>query len=143
MATKSNENIKTEEKFIIDFESFEKSELSVNFLIIDKFFDVSDRKDLMSLSVSELLKKISEIEKDMEEKPENHLLKKFVLPGTSLIEAVFRILILNGNKGMSISEMEEQLKIAWATVIYLKSYTQETIAQMLLSENEYFIVKED
>lgn len=143
MATKSNENIKTEEKFIIDFESFEKSELSVNFLIIDKFFDVSDRKDLMSLSVSELLKKISEIEKDIEEKPENHLLKKFVLPGTSLIEAVFRILILNGNKGMSILEMEEQLKIAWATVIYLKSYTQETIAQMLLSENEYFIVKED
>jgi hypothetical protein len=143
MATKSNENIKTEEKFIIDFESFEKSELSVNFLIIDKFFDVSDRKDLLSLSVSELLKKISEIEKDIDEKPENHLLKKFVLPGTSLIEAVFRILILNGNKGMSIAEMEEQLKIAWATVIYLKSYTQETIAEMLLSENEYFIVKED
>ena len=143
MATKSNENIKTEEKFIIDFESFEKSELSVNFLIIDKFFDVSDRKDLLSLSVSELLKKISEIAKDLEEKPENHLLKKFILPGTSLIEAVFRILILNGNKGMSIAEMEEQLKIAWATVIYLKSYTQETISEMLISENEYFIVKED
>ena len=143
MATKSNENIKTNEKFVIDFESFEKSELSLNFLIIDKFFDVSDRKDLLSLSVSELLKKISEIEKDLEEKPENHLLKKFVLPGTSLIEAVFRILILNGNKGMSIAEMEEQLKIAWATVIYLKSYTQETISEMLISENEYFIVKED
>ncbi|MBC78683.1 MAG: hypothetical protein CL745_03645 [Chloroflexi bacterium] len=143
MATKSNENIKTDEKFVIDFESFEKSELSLNFLIIDKFFDVSDRKDLLSLSVSELLKKISEIEKDLEEKPENHLLKKFVLPGTSLIEAVFRILILNGNKGMSIAEMEEQLKIAWATVIYLKSYTQETISEMLISENEYFIVKED
>ena len=143
MATKSNENIKTDEKFVIDVESFEKSELSLNFLIIDKFFDVSDRKDLLSLSVSELLKKISEIEKDLEEKPENHLLKKFVLPGTSLIEAVFRILILNGNKGMSIAEMEEQLKIAWATVIYLKSYTQETISEMLISENEYFIVKED
>ena len=143
MATKSNENIKTDEKFVIDFESFEKSELSLNFLIIDKFFDVSDRKDLLSLSVSELLKKISEIEKDLEEKPENHLLKKFVLPGTSLVEAVFRILILNGNKGMSIAEMEEQLKIAWATVIYLKSYTQETISEMLISENEYFIVKED
>ena len=142
MTTKSNENIKTEEKFVIDFESFEKSELSLNFLIIDKFFDISDRKNLLSLSVSDLLKKVSEIDKDMEEKPDNHLLKKFVLPGTSLIEAVFRILILNGNKGMSINEMEEQLKIAWATVIYLKSYTQSTILEMLLSENEYFIVKE-
>ena len=142
MTTKSNENIKTEEKFVIDFESFEKSELSLNFLSIDKFFDNSDRKNLLSLSVSDLLKKVSEIDKDMEEKPDNHLLKKFVLPGTSLIEAVFRILILNGNKGMSINEMEEQLKIAWATVIYLKSYTQSTILEMLLSENEYFIVKE-
>ena len=142
MTTKSNENIKTEEKFVIDFESFEKSELSLNFLIIDKFFDISDRKNLLSLSVSDLLKNVSEIDKDMEEKTDNHLLKKFVLPGTSLIEAVFRILILNGNKGMSINEMEEQLKIAWATVIYLKSYTQSTILEMLLSENEYFIVKE-
>ena len=44
---------------------------------------------------------------------------------------------------MSIPEMEENLKIAWATVIYLKSYTQETILEMLLSENEYFIVKQD
>ena len=89
------------------------------------------------------MKKISEIDKDLDDKSDDHLLKKFVLPGTSLIEAVFRILILNGNKAMSIPEMEENLKIAWATVIYLKSYTQETILEMLLSENEYFIVKQD
>ena len=44
---------------------------------------------------------------------------------------------------MGIPEMEEKLKIAWATVIYLKSYTQETISEMLISENEYFIKKSD
>ena len=143
MATKSNENIKTDLKFVIDFDSFDKSDLSLNFLIIDKFFETSDRKNMLSLSLNELLKKISEIDKDLDDKSDDHLLKKFVLPGTSLIEAVFRILILNGNKAMSIPEMEESLKIAWATVIYLKSYTQETILEMLLSENEYFIVKQD
>ena len=143
MATKSNENIKTDLKFVIDFDSFDKSDLSLNFLIIDKFFETSDRKNMLSLSLNELLKKISEIDKDLDDKSDDHLLKKFVLPGTSLIEAVFRILILNDNKAMSIPEMEENLKIAWATVIYLKSYTQETILEMLLSENEYFIVKQD
>ena len=132
MATKSNENIKTDLKFVIDFDSFDKSDLSLNFLIIDKFFETSDRKNMLSLSLNELLKKISEIDKDLDDKSDDHLLKKFVLPGTSLIEAVFRILILNGNKAMSIPEMEESLKIAWATVIYLKSYTQETILEMLL-----------
>lgn len=143
MTTSGKEDIKTDDKFIIDFEAFEKSELSINFIIIEKFFDLSERKTLMSLSTKELLAKVNDIDKDLDEKPEDHLLKKFVLPGTSLIEAVFRILILNGNKGMTINKMEEKLKIAWATVIYLKSYTNENISEMLVSENEYFIKKQD
>ena len=143
MTTSGKEDIKTDDKFIIDFEAFEKSELSSNFIIIEKFFDLSERKTLMSLSTKELLAKVNDIDKDLDEKPEDHLLKKFVLPGTSLIEAVFRILILNGNKGMTINQMEEKLKIAWATVIYLKSYTNENISEMLVSENEYFIKKQD
>ena len=143
MTTSGKEDIKTDDKFIIDFQAFEKSELSINFIIIEKFFDLSERKTLMSLSTKELLAKVKDIDKDLDEKPEDHLLKKFVLPGTSLIEAVFRILILNGNKGMTINQMEEKLKIAWATVIYLKSYTNENISEMLVSENEYFIKKQD
>ena len=143
MTTSGKEDIKTDDKFIIDFEAFEKSELSINFIIIEKFFDLSERKTLMSLSTKELLAKVKDIDKDLDEKPEDHLLKKFVLPGTSLIEAVFRILILNGNKGMTINQMEEKLNIAWATVIYLKSYTNENISEMLVSENEYFIKKQD
>ena len=143
MTTSGKEDIKTDDKFIIDFEAFEKSELSINFIIIEKFFDLSERKTLMSLSTKELLAKVKDIDKDLDEKPEDHLLKKFVLPGTSLIEAVFRILILNENKGMTINQMEEKLKIAWATVIYLKSYTNENISEMLVSENEYFIKKQD
>ena len=37
--------------------------------------------------------------------------------------------------------METNLREAWATVIYLKSYTHDTIARMLNSSNEYFIKK--
>ena len=53
------------------------------------------------------------------------------------------LLILNHNNPMSISEMEKSLKKAWATVIYLKSYTNETISSMLNVSNEYFISQVD
>ena len=137
------ENVITEDKFVVDIDSFEDSGLSLNFLIADKFFDPSEIKDLKPLSIKELIKKVSDLEKDIDEEIDDFLLKKFVLPGTSLIEAVFRILILNNNKPMTVSEMEAKLKIAWASVIYLKSYTNETILEMLNSQNEYFIIKQD
>tara|TARA_B110000438_G_scaffold239657_1_gene238007 strand:- start:1301 stop:1735 length:435 start_codon:yes stop_codon:yes gene_type:complete len=144
MTTENSEAKIGQEKFQIEIDEFNKSNLSFNFLVIDKFFQNSSRnKELMSFSNADLFKEISKIDKDMDEMPEDHLLKKFVLPGTSLIEAVFRILILNGNKPMDISEMEESLKKAWATVIYLKSYTNDTISQMLNNSNEYFITKID
>ena len=144
MTIENNESATEQEKFQIDIDEFSKSNLSFNFLVIDKFFQDSSRNsELMSLTNSELFIEIAKIDKNMDDMPEDHLLKKFVLPGTSLIEAVFRILILNGNKPMDISEMEENLKKAWATVIYLKSYTTETISQMLNVSNEYFITYVD
>jgi|TARA_B110000263_G_scaffold40552_1_gene32305 hypothetical protein len=144
MTIENSESIIGQEKFQIDINEFKKSNLSFNFLVIDKFFQDSSRNsELMSLTNSELFIEIAKIDKNMDDMPEDHLLKKFVLPGTSLIEAVFRILILNGNKPMDISEMEENLKKAWATVIYLKSYTTETISQMLNVSNEYFITYVD
>ena len=144
MTIEHSESIIGLEKVQIDINEFKKSNLSFNFLVIDKFFQDSSRNsELMSLTNSELFIEIAKIDKNMDDMPEDHLLKKFVLPGTSLIEAVFRILILNGNKPMDISEMEENLKKAWATVIYLKSYTTETISQMLNVSNEYFITYVD
>ena len=113
MTIENNENATEQEKFQIDIDEFSKSNLSFNFLVIDKFFEDSSRNnELMSFSNSDLFKEIAKIDKNMDEMPEDHLLKKFVLPGTSLIEAVFRILILNANKPLTISEMEESLKKA-------------------------------
>lgn len=132
------------EKYQINVEEFADSNLSFNFLVIDKFFDdPSKKKELLGKSVDDLYNEISNIKNDSEESNEDYLLKKYVLPGTSLIEAVFRILILNKNNPMTISEMEENLKKAWATVIYLKSYTNETISSMLNVTNEYFISQVD
>ena len=99
----------------------------------------------MNLKEKEIFEKILLLEKelDIRENPENNLLKQFVLPGTSLIEAIFRILVLNKNQPMTITEMETNLREAWASVIYLKSYSHDTIARMLNATNEYFIKKNE
>ena len=142
--TINNESAIGLEKYQINVEEFADSNLSFNFLVIEKFFDdPSKKKELLGKSVDDLYNEISNIKNDSEESNEDYLLKKYVLPGTSLIEAVFRILILNKNRPMTISEMEENLKKAWATVIYLKSYTNETISSMLNVTNEYFISQVD
>ena len=142
--TINNESAIGLEKYQINVEEFADSNLSFNFLVIEKFFDdPSKKKELLGKSVDALYNEISNIKNDSEESNEDYLLKKYVLPGTSLIEAVFRILILNKNNPMTISEMEENLKKAWATVIYLKSYTNETISSMLNVTNEYFISQVD
>ena len=142
--TINNESEVGLEKYKINVEEFEDSNLSFNFLVIEKFFDdPSKKKELLGKSVDDLYNEISNIKNDSEESNEDYLLKKYVLPGTSLIEAVFRILILNKNNPMTISEMEENLKKAWATVIYLKSNTNETISSILNVTNEYFITQVD
>mgnify|MGYP001502169212 CR=1 FL=1 len=142
--TINNESAIGLEKYQINVEEFADSNLSFNFLVIEKFFDdPSKKKELLGKSVDDLYNEISNIKNDSGESNEDYLLKKYVLPGTSLIEAVFRILILNKNRPMTISEMEENLKKAWATVIYLKSYTNETISSMLNVTNEYFISQVD
>tara|TARA_B100001105_G_scaffold255417_1_gene254748 strand:- start:687 stop:1124 length:438 start_codon:yes stop_codon:yes gene_type:complete len=142
MAIKKEIQTSVEDTYIIDIERFDREGLSFKFLIIDKFFEKKS-ENLMNLKEKEIFEKILLLEKklDNKENPEINLLKKFVLPGTSLIEAIFRILVLNKNQPMTITEMETNLREAWASVIYLKSYSHDTIARMLNATNEYFIKK--
>tara|TARA_Y100000780_G_C13519299_1_gene353136 strand:+ start:281 stop:718 length:438 start_codon:yes stop_codon:yes gene_type:complete len=144
MAIKKEIQTSVEDTYIIDIERFDREGLSFKFLIIDKFFEKKS-ENLMNLKEKEIFEKILLLEKelDIRENPENNLLKQFVLPGTSLIEAIFRILVLNKNQPMTITEMETNLREAWASVIYLKSYSHDTIARMLNATNEYFIKKNE
>tara|TARA_B100001146_G_C16189857_1_gene438588 strand:- start:1251 stop:1688 length:438 start_codon:yes stop_codon:yes gene_type:complete len=144
MAIKKEIQTSVEDTYIIDIERFDREGLSFKFLIIDKFFEKKS-ENLMNLKEKEIFEKILLLEKelDIKENPENNLLKQFVLPGTSLIEAIFRILVLNKNQPMTITEMETNLREAWASVIYLKSYSHDTIARMLNATNEYFIKKNE
>lgn len=63
----------------------------------------------------------------------------YLLPGTPISEAVFRLLIANGNRPMSLIDVQSGLATAWASVIYLKNLSDEVVQRMLDTPNEYFI----
>ncbi|MDP6666490.1 MAG: hypothetical protein QF357_03720 [Dehalococcoidia bacterium] len=63
----------------------------------------------------------------------------FLLPGTPITEAVFKLLLANTNKAMTLDEIQSGLTTAWASVIYLKNLSDEILRRMLDRENDYFI----
>ena len=65
----------------------------------------------------------------------------FLLPGTPITEAVFRLLLANGNRPMTMQEIQSGLTAAWASVIYLKNLSDDVLRRMIDRPNEYFIVR--
>lgn len=63
----------------------------------------------------------------------------YLLPGTPISEAVFRLLIANNNRPMSLMDIQSGLASAWASVIYLKNLSDEVVQRMLDTPNEYSI----
>ena len=63
----------------------------------------------------------------------------FLLPGTPITEAVFKLLLANTNKAMTLDEIQSGLATAWASVIYLKNLSDDVVRRMLNKENDYFI----
>jgi hypothetical protein len=63
----------------------------------------------------------------------------FLLPGTPITEAVFKLLLANTNKAMTLDEIQSGLTMAWSSVIYLKNLSDDVLRRMLDQENDYFI----
>ena len=63
----------------------------------------------------------------------------FLLPGTPITEAVFKLLLANTNKALTIDEIQSGLTTAWASVIYLKNLSDDILRRMLDEDNDYFI----
>ncbi len=63
----------------------------------------------------------------------------YLLPGTTLTEAVFRLMLAMNNRPLTIAEIQEQLSAAWASVIYMKDLSEELLERLLNSQNDYMI----
>ena len=63
----------------------------------------------------------------------------YLLPGTPLTEAVFRLLLANRNRPMTLNEIEAGLAAAWTSAIYLKNLSDQVLERLLERPNEYSI----
>lgn len=64
---------------------------------------------------------------------------QFVTTGMSLLEAVFRILIVNGNEPMQLREIVEKLMEHWGTEFPQRIESAASLQRILDNPNEYRI----
>ena len=64
---------------------------------------------------------------------------QFITTGMSLLEAVFRILIVNGNQPMRFGEIVEKLKEHWGTEFPQRIESADSLQRVLDNPNEYRI----
>ncbi len=65
----------------------------------------------------------------------------YLMPGTPITEAVFRLLLANNNRPMKLGVILSKLNEAWASVIYLKNISDTVLQNMLEQPSEYYIVR--
>ena len=125
-----------EPKYQIDTKAFDTSGRSFSFAIYSRLSQsgkavIDDGKSVGGFGVpAEYMKVMSNI---CSKEPD------FLLPGTPITEAVFKLLLANTNKAMTLDEIQSGLTTAWASVIYLKNLSGEILRRMLDLENDYFI----
>ena len=125
-----------EPKYQIDAKAFETSGRSFGFAVYSRLSTggkavVDDDKTPGGFgSATEYMKVMSNI---CSKEPD------FLLPGTPITEAVFKLLLANTNKAMTLDEIQSGLTTAWASVIYLKNLSDEVLHRMLNQPNDYFI----
>lgn len=64
---------------------------------------------------------------------------QFITTGMSLLEAVFRILIINGNQPMRFGDIVEQLKEQWGAEFPQRIESAHSLQRVLDNPNEYRI----
>ena len=64
---------------------------------------------------------------------------QFITPGTSLLEAIFRILIVNDNQPMKFSDIVARLKEHWGTEFPQRVESVDLLWRIMDADNEYHI----
>ncbi|MBI21090.1 MAG: hypothetical protein CL780_02435 [Chloroflexi bacterium] len=66
---------------------------------------------------------------------------EYILPGTTVSEAIFRILIANQNEPLSVLDIHSRLANAWSSVIYLKNLSENVVTRVLEGPSSYCFIQ--
>ncbi len=121
-------------KYAIDFKAMEADGRSAAFLVSSRCCwqcqQVIDEQPELSSDLKYLM---AQIKSDCSQRAD------YLLPGTPLTEAIFRLLVATGNRPLTVQQISEQLSAAWASVIYMKDLSEELLVRLLETENDYMI----
>ena len=121
-------------KYQVDFKALEASGRSAAFVVQVRCCwqcqSVIDEQPELAGDLKYLMKQIAT---DCSQRED------YLLPGTPLTEAVFRLMVATGNNPLTIQEIADQLSTAWASVIYMKDLSEDLLSRLLDTENEYMI----
>ena len=130
---KSKSKIKNQEpKYQINEHLLEERGLSFQYMIASRLNEIGKvtEKEIMALKLSELLNICSKINKESE---------LFIMPGNTIGEAIFKILLLNKNKPLTLRQIQSNLTDAWVDVLHLKNLSDEILLNWLRSDNQYCV----
>ncbi len=130
----ASETPASDRKYAIDFKAIEAEGRSAAFLVASRCCwqcqqVIGEQPELSS----DLKYLMSQIKSDCSQRAD------YLLPGTPLTEAIFRLLVATGNKPLTVQQISEQLSAAWASVIYMKDLSEELLIRLLEAENDYMI----
>ena len=120
--------------YAIDVKAFDASGKSFAFTVRNRrCWQCQQDLDEMEVVIGDAKEHMKEISSCCSAKPD------YLLPGTPLTEAVFRLLLANGNKPMTAEGIREGLGTAWSSILYMKDLSDELLIKLVESENEYSI----
>ncbi|MCX8251677.1 MAG: hypothetical protein OTJ98_07440 [Dehalococcoidia bacterium] len=121
-------------RYAIDVKAFDASGKSFGFTVRNRrCWQCQQDLDEMEVVIGDAKEHMKEISSCCSAKPD------YLLPGTPLTEAVFRLLLANGNKPMTSEEIRKGLGTAWSSVLYMKDLSDELLIKLVESENAYSI----
>ena len=120
--------------YAIDVKAFDASGKSFAFTVRNRrCWQCQQDLDEMEVVIGDAKEHMKEISSCCSAKPD------YLLPGTPLTEAVFRLLLAHGNKPMTAEGIREGLGTAWSSILYMKDLSDELLIKLVESENAYSI----
>ena len=134
------EKIVTDKLYKINIEEFESSGSSFSYAFYNRMSEegkneASNLFEGIPIDIS-LANKLMKINSDICSKND-----EYILPGTTVSEAIFRILVANQNEPLSVLDIHSRLASAWASVIYLKNLSEDVVTRVLEGPNKYYFIE--
>jgi len=121
-------------RYAVDVKAFDASGKSFAFTVRNRrCWQCQQMLDDMEVVIGDAKEHMREISSCCSTKPD------YLLPGTPLTEAVFRLLLASGNKPMTAEEIRDGLGTAWSSVLYMKDLSDELLIKLVENDNSYSI----